>query len=397
MDFKILDISKEELFELIYPLYGLFDAGYYSRLTIHDHLTNDIGMNPITGDGAVFVKKKDGEIIGIRGSYIDDCLNAGDEEFEQMKECKLQKFKLKPRVNDSFDFFGTQLRTIAPCTFTMSQQDYANHMTFVDTNCSFEEFRNHRALFSWMTHTCPDNACYTTRACQVSPNTFCKEKSLELNRGIKIVKDNADMGLNCKPHDTRSLELRVYADASFASNDDLSSQIGYTVSLCDASNLCHVIDFSSKKSRRTVRSIMAGEICAFMDALDTSFMLRSDMCELLGTDIPFLMITDSKQLFDATTRGKRTTEKHLMIDVAPVRQAYRRYEIYSIGLIRGDDNPADALSKIKCNDALHRTLRDRIEKTRVALWIKRSTVQLQIMNRRWSVKISLKFDKGISE
>lgn len=50
-----------------------------------------------------------------------------------------------------------------------------------------------------------------------------------------------------------SLNLRVYADASFATNDDLSSQLGYIVLLCDRFNCCHVMDYVSRKSRRIVR------------------------------------------------------------------------------------------------------------------------------------------------
>lgn len=374
-DLEIFGISDDELFELIFPLYGLCDAGDYWGLTIEDHLTNDIGMKPLTGDGAVFVRRNGDEIEGITGSYVDDCLNAGNADFEQTTEKTLQRFESKPRVYDDFDFFGTQIRTIAPGKFSMTQRNYSNNLSFVDLGCTFEEFRRHRALFSWMTHTRPDISCYANRACQVSQKTFCKGKIRELNKGIKIVKNTADQGLTFEPLDKQSIEMRVYADASFATNDDLSSQIGYLVMICDKSNKCHIIDFSSKKSRRTVRSIMAGEVCAFMDAFDAAYMLRSDMQEILGVEIPLLMFTDSKQLFDAMTKGRRTTEKRLMIDVSAARQAYRRFEISAVGLVRGEDNPADALSKIAGNQALRRVLVDGMDETPVVLWIERTAVQ----------------------
>lgn len=64
------------------------------------------------------------------------------------------------------------------------------------------------------------------------------------------------------------------------------------------------------------------------------------------------MFTDSKQLFDALTRRKQTTEKRLMIDIASAREAYKKFEIQAVGLIRGDQNPADGLTKDHDNGAL---------------------------------------------
>lgn len=62
-----------------------------------------------------------------------------------------------------------------------------------------------------------------------------------------------------------SLRLKVYADASFASSDDGSSQLGYLILLCDDHEACHVLAFSSKKSRRVVRPILAGEVYALLE------------------------------------------------------------------------------------------------------------------------------------
>lgn len=128
----------------------------------------------------------------------------------------------------------------------------------------------------------------------------------------------------------------MYGDASFATNDDLSSQLGYTILLCDESNRCHVLDFSRKKSKRIVRSIMAAEVYAFMDVFDVMTVIVSDYVMLLHKQIPVIMFTDSKKLFDNINRGKRTTEKRLVIDIKSAGEAYKKFEIHAIGLIRGD-------------------------------------------------------------
>lgn len=42
-------------------------------------------------------------------------------------------------------------------------------------------------------------------------------------------------------------------------------------------------------------------------------------------------------------KEKKTTEKHLMIDIHAARQSYSRYEFDFIGLANGPDNPTDNL------------------------------------------------------
>lgn len=61
-------------------------------------------------------------------------------------------------------------------------------------------------------------------------------------------------------------------------------------------------------------------------------------------------------LFDALTKVERTTQKRFSINNAAAREAYKQFEINSIGLIRGDDNPADSLTKVGGKKAPHRIL-----------------------------------------
>ena len=123
-----------------------------------------------------------------------------------------------------------------------------------------------------------------------------------------------------------SLDLRVYADASFANNDDDSSQLAYIVLLCDNTERCHVLSYGSRKSRRVVRSIMAGELYAFSHAFDSTFIIKHDPESDYNPIIPLIMLTDSKQIVDVITKASQTTERMMMIDIAGAREAYSREE-----------------------------------------------------------------------
>jgi len=161
----------------------------------------------------------------------------------------------------------------------------------------------------------------------------------------------------------------VYTDASFASNDDLTSQLGYIILLCDKSNRCHVLQYSSRKSKRVVRSIMTGEMYSFTDAFDCAFMFKHDLETIYQQRIPITILTDSKQVFDVITKASRTSEKRFMIDVCVAREAYNRYEISNVGLVLSAQNVADGLTKVGFCKALDDVLNSGYDYSPVQQWI----------------------------
>ena len=121
--------------------------------------------------------------------------------------------------------------------------------------------------------------------------------------------------------------MRVYTDASFAGNDDLSSQVGFIILLCDRSDRAHILEYSSRKSKRAVRSILGGELQAFASGFDQAFILRHDLETIFRMKISLHMLTDSLQIFDVITKGSSTTEKRLMIEIASARKCCNRHKI----------------------------------------------------------------------
>ena len=97
---------------------------------------------------------------------------------------------------------------------------------------------------------------------------------------------------------------------------------------------------------------MAAETLAFTDGFDNAFLIKHDMQCMLGREIPLLMDTDSKILFDVLTRHISTTEKWILADIAATREPYENHVISNVALIRSDYNPADGLTKVQPNSAL---------------------------------------------
>lgn len=91
---------------------------------------------------------------------------------------------------------------------------------------------------------------------------------------VYLSKSNDDIVLKYVLLKKSSVKLGVFADASFASNPDLSSQIWYIVELTDDTGKSNVIHYSCVKSKRVTRSLLASELFAAIHALDFSSTLR---------------------------------------------------------------------------------------------------------------------------
>ena len=191
----------------------------------------------------------------------------------------------------------------------------------------------------------------------------------DLNSAIRRVKLSVNIKLKYSPLDKETLHLRAYVDASFATNDDHSSQLGYVILLCDSQDRCHILDFASRKCKRVVRSIMAGEVYAFAEGFDTVFAIKHALEKLYRQKIPITMLTDSKQMFDVITKASFTSEKRLLIDISAAREAYNRHEISNVGLVLSEHNIADGLTKPKPCSSLMQVMTSGYDKNPVQQWI----------------------------
>lgn len=111
---------------------------------------------------------------------------------------------------------------------------------------TFKVFTSMRARVAWMAHSRPDLSCGINKMAQVAEQAFGPDAVRALNTVIKRAKAGDDLRLMYPALDRSTLRLRVCADASFAGNADLSSQVGYVVLLCDHTGASHILSSCSK-------------------------------------------------------------------------------------------------------------------------------------------------------
>lgn len=365
------NLKEGELLRIDLPLYGICDAGDYGHVTFATHTEQDLGMVSLTPDPALYIKRHpDGELSGLLGAYVDDVFMGGDERFQLLTKRMLLKFQGKERKLDDAEFVRVHLSTLPGQErfFTLGLAAYADNLDPLPTNAIFKKFTSVRASLAWLVHTRPDLCCGINEAAQVTEGAYGPDSVRALNALIKRAKGGRDLVLSYPPLDGVTLHLRVYSDSSFANNADQSSQLGYIVLLCDDSGRAHVLSFTSRKSLRVVRSVLAGEVYAFAEAFDEAFIIRYDLERIYGKHIPLSLYTDSKQLFEVVTKASHPTEKRLMVDIAAAREAYNRHDISNVGLIATNDNISDACTKRKPCPAMDTLLRTGLYRTPVIQW-----------------------------
>jgi len=167
-----------------------------------------------------------------------------------------------------------------------------------------------------------------------------------------------------------SLQLLVFTDASFANNKDLSSQIGYILVLADSIN-ANILHWSLTKCKRVTRSVLALELYAMAHGFDLGASVKSTIDKVLGIDLPLVLCTDSKSLYECLVKLGTTQEKRLMIDIMCLRQAYERREVAEVKWIKGESNLADAMTKSKASNALKTLIDTNTLQLEVEEWVER--------------------------
>lgn len=379
------------IMKVIKPLYGIPEAGTHWYVTYAGHYESKLDMEPSTYDPCLFITRKS-EVFGLAAMQTDDTLILGDDVFMKKEDEELHKAKLLAKPIDILSeanpliFNGCIVRLVGDCV-TIKQKNQGAKLQLVDLKLPPAErlraYREQRARGAYIATICQPEASFdlSVAAQHQEPSD---EDVKALNKRLQWQIENQDRGLTNIPLDLATLKLFVFVDGSFANNQDLSSQLGYVILLAnelpdaekDTFHLRgNIMHFSSTKSKRVTRAVLASEIYGMVLGVDIAIAINSTLqliAQRLGIPPPpIVCCTDSYSLYECLVKLGTTKEKRLMIDIMALRQSYERRELQEIRWIKGDDNPADAMTKSTPNSAL-RTLVDSNELVvRVEGWVNR--------------------------
>jgi len=161
----------------------------------------------------------------------------------------------------------------------------------------------------------------------INPN---EDNVKALNQRLAWQIENPARGLTYIKLDVTTLQLLAFTDASFTNNKDLLSQIGYVLVLIDAINKANIIYWLLIKYKRVTRSVLASELYGMAYRFDIGAVIKLIVNKILNINLPLVMCTDLKLLYNCLVRLNTTQEKRLIINVMYLRQAYERREIMEV-------------------------------------------------------------------
>ena len=115
----------------------------------------------------------------------------------------------------------------------------------MDLGSTFHDLRSVRAQLTSLTNNRPDICCAVAKLAQVTEGTFTADSVKLANMIIGHVRKMAGLGVEIPPLDRNTASIVVHSDAPIGSKDDLSSQIGYVVSIRDTSGTANLIEYGS--------------------------------------------------------------------------------------------------------------------------------------------------------
>jgi hypothetical protein len=374
------------------PLYGIPESGTHWWGTYDTHHKVKLHMETSSYDPCLLITQP-GMPFGVVGLQTDDTLILATEEFQEKEERELgiAGFSAKPKDRLSYEsplaFNGCILHDRKDFVQIL-QKGQGEKLAEVNLRAPdrTNQYREQRARGAYIATLCQPEASYDLSVAaqfQEPGDTDVKN----LNKRIRWQIQNVGRGLNYIPLDLHRTKLFVFVDGSFANNKDLSSQLGYVIilgtedddpdsydqnSFLLSGNLFH---WSSTKSKRVTRSVLASEIYGMVNGVDMAIAVKSTIdiitSRLEIPAIPIVVCTDSFSLYECLVKLGTTKEKRLMIDIMALRQSYERRELAEIRWINGQDNPADAMTKSNPNKSLEKLIDNNQIIVRVEGWVKR--------------------------
>jgi len=391
-------VPEGSLLKLIKGTYGLREAPRLWYLKARE-VIHQAGFQEMQTAKACFVlRNKDGSNGALLCLHVDDACYAGEgPEFEKAMNYIRGKFTLGKEEKDDFDFLGRHVVQRKDFTVELDQWAYIKALERVHVSkerrsnpkspLTPKELHDYRSLvgqLAWPARDTMPQLAYNVSDLQQKVSEATIGDLIHANNVLNGAKRNAqmkqklifgdlgeDFGMHVhhayNPSDSKKskpkgkgkgrvqtklydLGLAAVHDASFMGQPREGSQQAYALMLCstklfEGKSKTHLIDWSSGKIHRKMRSTLAAEAASAARAFDRGTYARVMLHEIehgwnqkwdrmantgevrydwtkMCKDIPFCLGTDCKSLYDVCTKGgSMPEERRVALDLLDVRES----------------------------------------------------------------------------
>lgn len=152
----------------------------------------------------------------------------------------------------------------------------------------------------------------------------------------------------CKQYTStvQKLSVVVFSDAGrTCGHGQLCFIAGLLIGDFRQGSIFHTVSWSSRKSKRPVKSVGAAEILAAGEAIDEGKIIAQAYSILLGMKMDLLIALDSKDLFQSLSTQRNSIDKFIRADVNVIRHEFETQNVHKIMWIPGKQNLADPGTK----------------------------------------------------
>jgi hypothetical protein len=125
--------------------------------------------------------------------------------------------------------------------------------------------------------------------------------------------------------------------------------------------------------------VLASELYGIVNRFDNTIAISTTLQQVVRTlsipQIPVIVCSNSKSLYDCLVKLGTTNKKRLMIDIMSLRESYENREINEVRWINRKDNLADTCTKRTLNSALKRLVSQNKLSIRVEACVDRVTLR----------------------
>ena len=347
-----------KLWKLKKSLYGLNDAAKQFYKCVEEELQG-LGVTRSDVDPGLFYYRKDGVLLGVLATHVDDFLHCGSESFDADVMDKLRLRLLAGKVEEqNFYYVGFEIQQ-SDEGIMFDQSHYMKELEVVNvdplrakekkqplTKQEHKAFRSLVGRCNWASRGSRPDISFEVIDLSTKFQKPVVEDLVRANKNILRLKEMRSF-VFFPNIGVEGWRLVAFTDASFANlNGQVASCGGHIVVLASSTMKCCVLAWSCAKIKRVVKSTLAAEMLSLSDGLEHAIYLRHVILELIGQkDIPISAVVDNQSVVDSVYSTKAVEDKRLRIDVGSIKELLNRKEVDRVCWVPGSAMIADVLTK----------------------------------------------------
>ena len=353
------------------PVYGTRDAGrgFWKQLR---SICIDAGLKENHVSKALYSYAKDGEVLLILGTHVDDLIWAAQPEAEWIIDKIRETFVFGTMDEAVFRYCGMNVKQDADFNITCECSDTIlrtnpvridagrkNHMPI--TPAERTQLKSVAGSLSWVARQCRPDLSYRVSKMQQSAAKGTVKDLKEANKVLEYAKDNAYRGLTYKSDsvDWKNLTLGIITDASWSGEEEVIKEAtdtsegetepyrsqGGRIHVLAVPDIVageeatfHLIGFGSNLVKRVCRSTFQAETYTLQQGVEESDRLRAMLADVFGLLDPKnweatasaafrqIWFTDCGSLQETLVNPKFTkhADKRISLEIASMRQSLWR-------------------------------------------------------------------------